>query len=320
MAINFILYVQLRPIFSYPLPAFLDLEATDMTPNQKSIAHLMPRIVRSVNLAKALFLLVGLSMLAGCGVVKDKPVVNEQDVYDPQKFIRYQEPGDRRQSWEMEDGRRTSFSISLPASINKEDEKLPLILALHEGVSRTQPFYGLVLIKGLIKPALGDHQAIIVAPDAFRSKVWTNFRCEETVMLLLEKICAEYPVDRERIMVVGYGMGGKGAWHFAGKHPNVFSGAIPVAGAPVDNYNEIEWTVPMLVIHSKADELYLFSQTEAAVNSIAQRGGSSQLYPLEEFSHYENQKYIDPLKEAIGWLMNDVWAKAPMQPEADKQQ
>ena len=41
-----------------------------------------------------------------------------------------------------------------------------------------------------------------------------------------------HAIDKAKVVVTGYSMGGAGTWHFAEKYPERFSAAIPVAGRP----------------------------------------------------------------------------------------
>ena len=53
-------------------------------------------------------------------------------------------------------------------------------------------------------------------------------------MALLEGILETYNIDRARILVTGFSLGGRGTWFFATRHPDFFTGAIPIAGRPGD--------------------------------------------------------------------------------------
>lgn len=73
------------------------------------------------------------------------------------------------------------------------------------------------------------------------------------------------------------------------------------------NYSEIAWEIPMLVVHSRSDEVFPFRDTQQAVAAIEASGNTAvQLYSLEKISHYESTKYVEPLKEAVAWV-KQVW-------------
>jgi predicted peptidase len=253
-------------------------------------------------------LLLNALWLAGCGMVPEKPVVDDESgepAEVPLTELFKLVPGDYKQTWHTQDGRMISFSISVPAMYSDE-QATPLIVALHHGPDRMTQFFGNELLQGMIKPATEDLPAIIIAPDVINQS-WQNFRCEECIMALLREVCETYNVDRQRVLLVGYSMGAEGVWHYAGRHPDFFTAAIPIAGHPPSDYLSTNWSVPMLVIHSRSDEVFPFKQVADAVNSLEARGNSPvQLYALEGISHYESGRFIEPLEQAVAWVQQ-VW-------------
>jgi predicted peptidase len=211
------------------------------------------------------------------------------------------------QSWRLPDDSQINFVISIPQSVDGE-EPLPLVLALHFGADRYYRFFGAGLLKNLILPGFEDFQAIVVAPDVIEN-TWTNKRCEESVMALMAEVCKTYNVDRDRILVTGFSLGGRGTWHFASRYPEFFTAALPIAGCPPDNYREINWTVPMLCIQSAADEVFPIARTRDAIDELQKQHNGNltiQLYEVEDVSHYESAKYVEPIRYAMTWVQQ-VW-------------
>ena len=76
-------------------------------------------------------------------------------------------------------------------------------------------------------------RAVIVAPDV-PARRWNSDVADRGVMGLLEEILDRYTIDRSRILVTGFSLGGAGTWFFSAQHPDFFTGAIPIAGRPGD--------------------------------------------------------------------------------------
>lgn len=229
-------------------------------------------------------------------------------------------PGVYKQSWVTPDSREIDFVISVPDEVYS-DQKVPLVLVLHFGADRFPRFFGGQTLGGMVLPALEGMSAIAVAPDVI-NKTWTNPQCEESVMALMEEVCQVYPVDTRRILVTGYSLGGRGTWHFAGRYPEFFTAAIPVAGRPPADYAETRWTVPMLCIQSPDDEVFPIKYTRDAVNELQERDLTVQMYEVEGISHYDSARFVEPLKTAMG-RVRQIWdARAsnasPGQPAAGK--
>jgi predicted peptidase len=181
---------------------------------------------------------------------------------------------------------------------------VPLILALHFGVGGgSSAGAGRDVLNALIGPALAELGAIIVAPDSVRGN-WSTAENETTVNELLDMIVNRYAVDKKRIAVTGYSMGGAGTWHFAEKYPDRFSAAIPLAGTPPASATG--WKLPVLAIHSRDDQVIPFGPTEARIAELQNAGVNAKLIALSGISHYETNRFQGALRQSIPWL-RDVW-------------
>lgn len=261
--------------------------------------------VSRCRLAGTLLLLTAFCIV-GCGIAREAPYVEEEQeekVVDNRELKRL-DPGDYMQTWQMDDGRIVSFSVSVPES-HADGRSVPLVLSLHYGGERITQFFGNQMLHSMVKPSMSDLKPLIIAPDVI-NKSWSNFRCEECVMGLMNKVCETYNVDRDRVVVVGFSLGAEGAWHYAGKHPDFFKAAIPIGGRPPDDYLATEWKIPLLAIHSTADEVFPYRVVNEAITSLKARGDQVQIYALEGVSHYETTRFNEPLKEAAGWV-KEVW-------------
>src|ERR1700676_4865884 len=120
--------------------------------------------------------------------------------------------------------------------------------------------------------ALAELGAIIVAPDSVRGN-WSSPENEKAVNALLDMVVAHYSIDKKKIAVTGFSMGGAGSWHFAEKFPERFSAAIPVAGTPPSSASG--WRLPVLAIHSRDDQVAPFDPTEARIAELQKAGANA---------------------------------------------
>jgi len=196
-----------------------------------------------------------------------------------------------------------SYAISLPPSYSSSTPA-PLILALHYGIgNRDSTGVGSDLVKGIIGPALEGLGAIIVAPDSVRGN-WSTSENEKAVNALLDMVMAHYAIDKKRVAVTGYSMGGTGSWHLAEKFPERFSAAIPIASRPPAS--AAGWRLPVLAIHSRDDQVVLFDPAAARIAELQKAGVNARLIALTGIAHYEAGRFREPLRQAIPWLQ-EVW-------------
>ena len=195
------------------------------------------------------------------------------------------------------------YVISIPRGYSSS-APVPLVLALHFGVRGGDATgAGGDVLQILVGPALAELGAIIVAPDSVRGD-WSSPENEKAVSALLDEVQARYAIDKNKVVVTGYSMGGAGTWHFAEKYPERFAAAIPVAGRPPASASG--WRLPVLAIHSHDDQVVPFGPAEARIAELRKSGVNAKLIPLTGITHYETSRFRDALRQAVPWL-REVW-------------
>jgi predicted peptidase len=192
-----------------------------------------------------------------------------------------------------------TYAISVPRGYAPQ-RPVPLVLVLHSGGERF-PHYGREFMRFLIQPALDSLGAVMIAPDC-PSDSWTDPAAEEAVVGLVRHTIESFAIDRRRVLVVGYSMGGRGTWFMASRHGDLFTAAIPMAassdGAPIDLLGR----VPTYVIHSHDDEVVPFAPADQLVKQLQSMGRPVRLEALRNSTHFEMAGYIDALKRGGRWV------------------
>src|SRR5262249_18779284 len=195
------------------------------------------------------------------------------------------------------------FALSIPANYSPS-KPVPLILALHFGVGGGDAAgAGRSVLGILVRPALEELGAIIVAPDSLRGD-WSTPENERAVKELVDEALRSYSIDKKKIVVTCFSMGGAGAWHIAEKYPDLFSAVIPVSGRPPASV--AEWRLPVLAIHSRNDQVVPFGPTETHIAELQKSGKRAELIALTGITHYETYRFVDGLHRAIPWL-RETW-------------
>lgn len=174
----------------------------------------------------------------------------------------------------------------------------PLVLALHYGGEVT-PFYGKDIVESLVEPALRDLKAVIVAPDS-QAGAWDSPANARAVPLLIESVAASYKTDRKKLVVTGFSMGGEGSWSFAGKYPGRFAAAVPVAGEPPTSL--AGWRTPVFAVHGSKDEIMSLAATRKGIEALQAAKVDARLVVLDGLTHYQTEKYVAGLRQAVPWL------------------
>ncbi|MHC5021135.1 MAG: alpha/beta fold hydrolase [Planctomycetota bacterium] len=131
---------------------------------------------------------------------------------------------------------------------------MPLVIALHGGGrgvgrgSQAMSGYGGVFAnKGCMVFA-----PTVPGPDY----VFAHPMSEQFCLNFVHELSREYPIDFDRIYVVGHSLGGVGAWAFAARMPDRFAATVSGAGNPpgvMDNDYEYLYNTRLFVHHSEKD-------------------------------------------------------------------
>jgi len=199
--------------------------------------------------------------------------------------------------------RERRYTIAIPKDYDGQ-KPVPLILALHFSGPVT-PHFGGRFLEAFVHPALERLGAIMVAPDCTDTD-WTRPRSEKDLLELLDFLMKHYAIDKKRTLITGYSMGGIGTWFLAARHQDLFSAALIMAGSPQSSTAKTDWKIPLYVIHSRADEIVPFDPTAKVVEKLRGRGISIQFAPIDGVTHYQVERFFEPLQAAVPWI-EKVW-------------
>jgi predicted peptidase len=205
----------------------------------------------------------------------------------------------RNLSMPLDQGGQLLYGLLLPDGYRAGAAR-PLILALHPGGAR-MPYYGSAYVRAVVAPAVQGVGAIVVAPDCQWPR-WTDPDAERAVMSLLDRIEGEYTIDRRRVIVTGFSMGGSGTWFMASRHRDRFTAAIPMAASAGDLPIDTLATMPTYMIHSRRDEVVPFAPAARLARDLGDQGRPIRFEALGEPTHFEMTAYIPALRRAIDWI------------------
>ncbi|MEQ1907242.1 MAG: dienelactone hydrolase family protein [Vicinamibacterales bacterium] len=210
----------------------------------------------------------------------------------------------RNLSMPLPGGGELRYGLSVPDGYTPGQER-PLLLALHPGGERMR-YYGSAYARMVVAPAAATLGAIIVAPDC-PTAAWSDVASDTAVMALVERVLGEYAVDRRRIVVVGFSMGGRGTWFMASHHRDLFTAAVPMAAAVGDEPIETLATMPTYIIHSRRDQIVPFTPAERNAQQLERLGRVVRFDALTEPTHFDMGAYVPALGRALAWVA-DQWS------------
>lgn len=212
-------------------------------------------------------------------------------------------PGIHELTFQVPDRGTMLYAIAIPRGYDPS-RPAPLILVLHSGGERMR-YYGSAYMKLLAEPALSGLRAIMIAPDCPTGS-WTDADSDRAVMALVNDTLGRYSIDRRRILVTGYSMGGRGTWFMSSHHADLFTGAIPMAAATGDEPADRLGTIPTYIIHSRDDEVSPFAPAERTARLLVSMGRPVRFDGLYGFTHFEMDRYVEALRRGGRWI-EDQW-------------
>jgi predicted peptidase len=167
------------------------------------------------------------------------------------------------------------FAIQLPRSYYKE-QRWPLVVFLHGSGERGKD-PNILRDQG---PFRQDLPAIVAAPQCLPSYDWES----NAVAGLIQYIVSRYHVDRARIYLVGYSMGGYGTWATAASHPELFAAIVPISGGG-SNVAKTLAAMPVWAFHGEKDKAVPVAESERVIEAIRNAGGNPRLTILRGEGH-----------------------------------
>lgn len=105
---------------------------------------------------------------------------------------------------------------------------------------------------------------------------------------LIDAVAATHPVDRQRIYVTGFSMGGSTAWLAALARPDFFAAAVPVGAVAPDRARAAALAqLPVLALHGDADTENPIASDREMIAAIRAAGGHRAR--LREYVGLEHQ-------------------------------
>jgi predicted peptidase len=205
----------------------------------------------------------------------------------------------QQKTFETPDGTTLLYGRVVPGDYDPKQAR-PLVLALHPGGERTS-FIGAQYMRTVFLPGLRELNPIMVAPDC-PTPAWSDPAAEKAVMALMQNVLSEYSIDRRRILVIGFSLGGRGAWFMESRHPDLFTAAIVMAGT-TDEPIESLARIPTYIIHSRDDQVVPFDQAQQRAAALERMGRPVRFEALEGLRHFDMGGYSPALRRAGSWVV-----------------
>ena len=180
-----------------------------------------------------------------------------------------------------------NYLLYLPDGYAESSKSWPLLLYLHGGKGRGSDLTKVAWypVPQMLDEGGYDLPFVVVVPQCPKGELWTD---TDALVALLDEI-------------LGYSMGGNGAWYLAYQHPERFAAVGPMSG-PANTW----WTsrlkdVPIWVFHGEKDEVVPARESIEMGEALRARGGEVKFSLNPERGH--SPPSIAEHVELFEWLL-----------------
>jgi dienelactone hydrolase len=163
----------------------------------------------------------------------------------------------------------------LADSLADRQGRYPLVVSLHGSSLRGNRLSSLTKYGTIAALSSGmSIPAYVLAPQCPSRQRWDPHKLYATIRRTL----SEYPIDTNRIYVIGMSMGGYGTFDLVGTFPEQFAAAIAMCGGGQRSMASNLSRVPLWVIHGNADRDVPVSQSRDIVRAICSSDSNKCFY------------------------------------------
>ncbi|MBS0201974.1 MAG: dienelactone hydrolase family protein [Planctomycetes bacterium] len=185
------------------------------------------------------------------------------------------------------------YVVFVPAGY-RSDQPAPAILFLHGAGERGKDNH-LQLTAGLapfVQARAATFPFVVVFPQCESSEArileaWQAGSPDGArALLALDDAEKKYTIDRKRVVLSGWSMGGYGAWSLAMSEPARWSAVVPLAGGGDVSKVAAAKDVPVWAFHGSDDRLVKAADGRKIVEALQAAGGTATFTELPGVGHY----------------------------------
>ncbi|WP_193214002.1 prolyl oligopeptidase family serine peptidase [Luteolibacter marinus] len=204
--------------------------------------------------------------------------------------------------WERTEGHGLQYRIFGARKLRGADEEgYPLVIYLHgrggDVMTPEQPGEARTFTD---EAQYRKHPCIVIAPQCTEEGSWDGNNAD-AVIDIVGDLVKKLSIDKNRIYLTGYSMGGYGTFYLLGKEPKLFAAGIPVSGGGNPNTAEEFKKVPVWVFHGAKDPTVKPEQSQRMVEALEKARGNVKYTEFPDGDHgIAGRVYNDP--EVHEWL------------------
>jgi predicted peptidase len=189
-------------------------------------------------------------------------------------------------------------------------DKKPLIIFLH-GQSLCGTNLDKVMNYGTLDAVISGRKvdAYVVGPQN-PGGAWKPSKLAD----LIDWVAKNYPIDTNRVYLLGMSLGGFGTIDFVAAYPERVAAAMAFCGGGTAKDYSGLCSVPLWIIHGTADQAVSVGESRRVVNAM-KRAGDTSLLRYDEWVGVNHSRLarLFYIKEVYDWLLSHSLTDSPRQ-------
>jgi hypothetical protein len=183
------------------------------------------------------------------------------------------------------------FCRAYPPAHYDPAKQWPMVVSLH-GYNPANPRYVDWWSVDQRHHALADnHDVIVIEPHGRGNTSYAGLGRLD-VLRCIELARSTFSVDPERVLLMGYSMGGWGTWQVGTRHPDLFAGVAPVFGGTdyrvAMSPDELAKLTPFARLQAERESSFVQAESLLTTPIFINHGDADELVPVK-FSQYAAQ-------------------------------
>lgn len=213
--------------------------------------------------------------------------------YLPQQPVQQQAVGKFVNQTLTDESGEHKYIVFVPAGY-RADKPTPTILFLHGAGERGKDNH-LQITAGLapfVNARAATFPFLVVFPqcESSQARILEGWQADspdgKRAILALEDVQKKYNVDRKRVVLSGWSMGGYGAWSLGIAEAARWSAVVPLAGGGDVSKVAALKDVPVWAFHGSLDKLVKPQSNKEMVDALNAAGGTAKFTEFPEVGHY----------------------------------
>jgi predicted peptidase len=182
------------------------------------------------------------------------------------------------------------YRLLYPLRYNKH-KRYPIVLFLHgSGKRGTDNEAPLAVVPKALTDSTGreKYPCFILVPQCPKNDVWVKFPhfpeslqtttlptpSAQATLAQLDLLIKQLPIDRKRVYITGYSMGGEGTFDLLTRRPDLFAAAIPICSVADTARANLIYRIPIWAFHGDQDDVNNVKYSRLMIDALKKFNGT----------------------------------------------